>query len=117
MVKQIFEISDEAAKQIKDTSELSESSEWPLRISLNVDNNGKFNYLMGFDQSKEEDLQLKINGINILIDPNSMINLKNTKLDFVAIDGSNKQFIFINPNDPEFKEPDNSLDSNTTHEF
>ena len=83
MVKQIFEISDEAAKQINVASESSESSEWPLRISLNVDDNGKFNYLMGFDQSKEEDLQLKINGINILIDPNSMINLKNTKLDIM----------------------------------
>ena len=79
MVKQIFEISDEAAKQINTASESSESSEWPLRISLSVDDNGKFNYLMGFDQSKEEDLQLKINGINILIDPKSMINLKNTK--------------------------------------
>ena len=97
MVKQIFEISDEAAKQINVASESSESSEWPLRISLNVDDKGKFNYLMGFDQSKEEDLQLKINGINILIDPNSMINLKNAKLDFVAIDGKDKQFIFINP--------------------
>ena len=117
MVKQIFEISDEAAKQINVASESSESSEWPLRISLNVDDNGKFNYLMGFDQSKEEDLQLKINGINILIDPNSMINLKNTKLDFVAIDGKDKQFIFINPNDTEYQNPDESLDSNTTHDF
>ena len=117
MVKQIFEISDEAAKQINVASESSESSEWPLRISLNVDDKGKFNYLMGFDQSKEEDLQLKINGINILIDPNSMINLKNTKLDFVAIDGKDKQFIFINPNDPEYRKPDESLDSNTTHDF
>ena len=81
MVKQIFEISDDAAKQINVAAEESESSKWPLRISLNVDSSGKFNYLMGFDQSKEEDLQLKINGINILIDPESMANLKNTKLD------------------------------------
>ena len=117
MVKQIFEISDEAAKQINVASASSESSDWPLRISLNVDDKGKFNYLMGFDQSKEEDLQLKINGINILIDPNSMINLKNTKLDFVAIDGKDKQFIFINPNDPEYRKPDESLDSNTTHDY
>jgi iron-sulfur cluster assembly protein len=117
MVKQIFEITDEATDQIKKASEVSESSEWPLRISLSVDDNGKFNYLMGFDQSKEEDLQLKINGINILIDPNSMIKLKNTKLDYVKLDGNDKQFIFINPNDPEHKKPDESLDSNTTHEF
>ncbi len=46
-----------------------------------------------------------------------MISLKNTKLRFVAIDGNEKQFIFINPNDPEYKKPDESLDSNTTHDF
>ena len=117
MVQQIFEITDQAAKQIKKASEISESSDWPLRISLSVDDNGKFNYLMGFDQSKEEDLQLKINGIDILIDPNSMINLKNTKLDYVELDSNDKQFIFINPNDPEYKKPDESLDTNTTHDF
>ena len=117
MVKQIFEISDDAAKQINVAADASESSKWPLRISLNIDASGKFNYLMGFDQSKEEDLQLKVNGINILIDPDSMVNLKNTKLDYVEIDDSDKQFIFINPNDPEYKKPDESLDSNTTHDF
>ena len=117
MVKQIFEISDDAAKQINVAADASESSKWPLRISLNIDASGKFNYLMGFDQSKEEDLQLKVNGIDILIDPDSMVNLKNTKLDYVEIDGSDKQFIFINPNDPEYKKPDESLDSNTTHDF
>ena len=117
MVKQNFDISDDAAKQINVAADASESSKWPLRISLNIDASGKFNYLMGFDQSKEEDLQLNINGINILIDPESMANLKNTKLDYVAIDGSDKQFIFINPNDPEYKKPDESLDSNTTHDF
>jgi len=115
--KTIFEISDSASKQIQSSSESSDSKDWPLRIAVSVDTNGKYNYLMGFDQSKEEDLQLKINGINILIDPNSMINLKNTKLDFVAIDGKDKQFIFINPNDPEYQKPDESLDSNTTHDF
>ena len=114
--KQIFEITDKAAKQISSASAASDSKGWPLRIAVDI-KEGKFNYLMGFDQSKEEDLQLKINGINILIDPNSMMNLKNTKLDFVAIDGNDKQFIFINPNDPDYKEPDNTLDSNTTHEL
>jgi Fe-S cluster assembly iron-binding protein IscA len=46
-----------------------------------------------------------------------MINLKNTKLDYVELEGNDKQFIFINPNDPEHKKPDETLDSNTTHEF
>ena len=59
--KTIFEISDTASKQILSASETSDSKDWPLRIAVNVDTNGKYNYLMGFDQSKEEDLRLKIN--------------------------------------------------------
>ena len=117
MVKQIFEISDEAAKQIKDTSELSQSSDWPLRISLNVDNNGKFNYLMGFDQSKEEDLRLKINSVEIIISPDSMVNLKNCKLDFVEIEKDKYEFIFLNPNDPSYSPPNEELDENVTHDL
>mgnify|MGYP001443056421 CR=1 FL=1 len=55
MVKQIFEISDEAAKQINVASASSESSDWPLRISLNVDDKGKFNYLMGEHDGNPKD--------------------------------------------------------------
>ena len=74
--KQIFEISDSAALQISKASEMAESKDWPLRIAVDV-KDGKFNYLMGFDNPKEEDLRLKINNIEILISPDSMINLKN----------------------------------------
>ena len=41
---------------------------------------------MGFYQSKEEDLRLKINKVEIIIAPDSIINLKNCKLDYVEID-------------------------------
>ena len=46
-----------ALQRLKEASEKADSKEWPLRIAVNVENNGKFNYLMGFDQSKEEDLR------------------------------------------------------------
>ena len=72
--KQIFEITDKAAKQISSASEASDSKGWPLRIAVDI-KDGKFNYLMGFDQSKEEDLRLKINNIEIIISPDSMVNL------------------------------------------
>ena len=44
--KQIFEITDKAAEQIKKASELADSKDWPLRLAVKVDS-GKFNYLMG----------------------------------------------------------------------
>ena len=85
--------------------------------AVNVENNGKFNYLMGFDQSKEEDLRLKINDIDLIISPECMTNLKNCKLDYVEIEKNNFQFIFLNPNDPNFNPPDEDLDTNVTHDL
>tara|TARA_B100001057_G_scaffold83104_1_gene78718 strand:+ start:3850 stop:4203 length:354 start_codon:yes stop_codon:yes gene_type:complete len=114
--KQIFEITDSAAKQILKASEMSDSKGWPLRIAVKVDN-GKYNYLMGFDQSKEEDLRLKINGVEIIISPDSMLNLKNCKLDYVEIEKNNEEFIFLNPNDPNFTPPNDELDDNVTHDL
>ncbi len=117
MNKEIFYITDSAAKQIKEASEKADSKEWPLRIAVNVENNGKFNYLMGFDQSKEEDLRLKINDIDLIISPECMTNLKNCKLDYVEIEKNNFQFIFLNPNDSNFNPPDEDLDTNVTHDL
>ena len=113
--KQIFEITDNAALQITKAADLANSKGWPLRIAVNVDK-GKFNYLMGFDESKEEDLRLKIKNI-VIISPDSMINLKNCKLDYVELEEKKYEFIFLNPNDPSYKPPDDSLDNNVTHDL
>ena len=115
--KQIFEITNNAAEQIIKSSESSDSKDWPLRIAVNVSDDGKFNYLMGFDQSKEEDLRLKINNVEIIISPDSMIYLKNCKLDYVELEKDVKEFIFLNPNDPAYSPPDENLDENITHDL
>tara|TARA_B100000927_G_scaffold76510_1_gene60984 strand:- start:857 stop:1249 length:393 start_codon:yes stop_codon:yes gene_type:complete len=114
--KQIFEITDKAAKQISSASAASDSKGWPLRIAVDI-KEGKFNYLMGFDQSKEEDLRLKINSVEIIISPDSMVNLKNCKLDFVEIEKDKYEFIFLNPNDPSYSPPNEELDENVTHDL
>jgi hypothetical protein len=46
-----------------------------------------------------------------------MINLKNCKLDYVEIDKDKHEFIFLNPNDPAYVPPDDSLDENVTHDL
>ena len=117
MKKEVFFITDNAAVQIRKAAEQSNSKSLMLRIAVNIEKTGKFNYLMGFDEAKEEDLRLKINNIDILISPECMINLKNCKLDFVEIEKNSFQFIFLNPNDPNYVEPDNNLDNNVTHDL
>jgi len=62
-------------------------------------------------------LRLKINNIEIIISPDSMVNLKNCKLDFVEIEKEKFEFIFLNPNDPSYAPPDEELDDNVTHDL
>ena len=117
MKQEIFDITNDAVEQISKASKQAKAKDWPLRIAVNVDKSGKFNYLMGFDQSREEDLRLKIKSIEIVISPDSMIYLKNCKLDFVEIEKENFQFIFLNPNDPNYTSPNEGLDKNVTHDL
>ena len=46
-----------------------------------------------------------------------MLNLKNCKLDYVELEDGKYEFIFLNPNDPSFSPPDESLDKNITHDL
>ena len=100
----------------KDFIEIVKTFEWVFISNFHACNDDDIDKIRRFisfiDIAYQEKQKLKC-----FYDPNSMINLKNTKLDFVAIDGKDKQFIFINPNDPEYQKPDESLDSNTTHDF
>ena len=98
------------------TFTITSSAQYAILSAVDV-KDGKFNYLMGFDNPKEEDLRLKINNIEILISPDSMINLKNCKLDYVELDKGQSEFIFLNPNDPSYKAPQDDLDENVTHDL
>lgn len=76
-----------------------------LRIAATVNNDDTVHYGMGFDESKEEDLSVTSEDIEIIISPVSAEILKNTTLDFVELEKGKHQFIFMNPNDPEYTPP------------
>ena len=46
--KKIFEITDSAAAQIIKSAEDTDSTDWPLRIAVNVANDGKYKICMCF---------------------------------------------------------------------
>ena len=56
------------------------------------------------------DEQIQSQGVLLVLDRDSAIKANRMKLDFVEIEG-NKEFIFINPNDPQYRPPaQSSLD-------
>lgn len=100
-------ITSAAAKQIKVSAEQSGMEKPTLRIAAKRMPNGGIDYGMGFDDhEKDSDLVFRAGGVDVAIEPVSVDLLKNAVLDFVELEPGQHQFIFMNPNDPEYSPPD-----------
>ncbi|MHB1529239.1 MAG: HesB/IscA family protein [Acidiferrobacteraceae bacterium] len=90
-------ITSEAAQQIRKAAEQGGMDGMPLRIAARRVDDGTVEYMLGFDEPGDEDLDLYVEGIRVLISEYSNDLLKDTTLDFVEITPGERQFIFIPP--------------------
>lgn len=94
-----------AATQIRTASVQGNAIGLPLRIAIQRKPDGGFHYLMGFDdQSKEGDLKIDVEGVTLVVDAASQPLVAGMTVDFVDLEG-NMEFIFVNPNDPNYRPP------------
>lgn len=101
-------ITPEAAKQIRHSAKEEHLEGLALRVAAKRNADGSIHYGMGFDdEGREEDLQFNSEGIDIVIAPVSIDLLNGTVIDFVELEPGNFNFIFMNPNDPNFTPPAN----------
>ncbi len=98
-------VTEEAARQIKLSAKQGKAEGMPLRIAATKNEDSSIHYGMGFDDSKEDDITVTSNDVEIVISPVSAELLKDTVLDFVELEPGKHQFIFMNPNDPTYKPP------------
>lgn len=101
----MIKITTTAASQIKLSAQQGSSEGTSLRIAATRNSDNTIHYGMGFDDSREDDISITSEDIKIIVSPVSAELLKNTTLDFVEIEPGKKQFIFMNPNDPEYTPP------------
>jgi iron-sulfur cluster assembly protein len=94
-----------AAAQIKISAEQNKTEGMSLRIAATKNDDNSIHYGMGFDDSKEDDVTVAAGDVEIIISTSSAELLKNTTIDFVEIEPEKHQFIFLNPNDPNYKPP------------
>jgi len=98
-------ITPAAAKQIKLSAQQGKTEGMALRIAATRNADDTIHYGMGFDDSKEDDTSITSEDIELIVSPISAELLKNTTLDYVELEEGNSQFIFMNPNDPEYTPP------------
>ena len=93
-----FEVTEKAAKQLVSVQEREGKGNFFLRVSVVGGGCSGFSYKMSFeDKQKEGDKVFEHFGVQVLIDPKSLLFLDKTQLDFS--DGLNGQgFTFTNPN-------------------
>ena len=99
-------VTEAAAQQVMRSIEESGAMGLPLRIAVHPNGpGGSFHYQMGFDDKVDPtDEQLQSQGVLLIVEQNSAPLAKGMTLDYVEIDGT-LEFIFINPNDPNYRPP------------
>jgi iron-sulfur cluster assembly protein len=102
-----IKITEQAAKQIEKSAQESGMQGLPLRVAAKRGATGEIEYAMGFDEPTEMDHTSEQHGVQVVVAPMSADLLSGAMLDYVEIEsGEDHQFIFLNPNDPNFVPPE-----------
>jgi len=91
----MFTLTNAAARQIQQAASASGTQEMALRIAAKVDADGSMQYGMGFDDPKDEDMKLDLDGVAVVIADESQALLDDTVLDYVELEPGEFNFIFI----------------------
>jgi iron-sulfur cluster assembly protein len=91
----MFTLTSQAASQIRESAARSGATEAALRVAARLESDGSIVYGMGFDEPREGDMPLEVEGIQLLIAPPSQALLQTTRLDFVELEPGSFSFIFI----------------------
>lgn len=98
-------VTPEAAAQIRVSAEQGNAADLPLRIAIERKADGRFHYLMGFDdQLRPGDQRVESAGVVMVVDGVSQPLANGLMLDYVELDGA-MEFVFMNPNDPSYQPP------------
>lgn len=101
----MIKLTEDAANQILEQIKASGEND-PLRIAVTTHSNTKgFQYLMGFDSQKENDSLYETRGVKLIVNNDILDVVNGMEIDYVEVEGENNQFIFKNPNDPNYKSP------------
>ncbi len=100
----MFKITPRAAEQILQAARQGGTEGMALRFAARQKEDGTFDYLMGFDDAKDEDIQVDIEGVTVIMEPEHYSLLDATTMDYAELDDGERQFIFLNPKDSNYSE-------------
>lgn len=91
----MFTLTSAAARQIQQAASASDAQDMALRVAARLDADGSLQYGMGFDDAKDEDMKLDLDGVAVVIADDSQDLLADTVLDYVELNPGEFNFIFV----------------------
>lgn len=91
----MFTLTSAAARQIQQAASASNAQDMALRVAARVDADGSLQYGMGFDDARDEDMKLDLDGVAVVIADESQDLLADTVLDYVELNPGEFNFIFV----------------------
>ncbi len=98
-------ITQAAARQIRRSADSGNMDELALRMAASRNPEGRIDYRMGFDEIAPDDVLVNARGVDVLLRNDDKALLNGVTLDFVELEPGDFQFIFLNPNDPNYQPP------------
>lgn len=103
-----IKLTEPAVEQVRRAAADSDARGLALRIAAQRREDGSVEYAMGFDEVAESDITREYDELVVVVAPTSVDLLSGAVLDFVEISPGEYQFIFLNPNDPDYVPPDSA---------
>ena len=101
MTKQIITLSDNAAARIKEIMSAAEKNSLGVRVGVKSGGCAGMSYIMEYTKEvNPNDEVIEDKGVKVFIDPNAIIYLLGTEMDYKE-DKFSSQFVFKNPNETE----------------
>lgn len=99
-------ITPAAAAQIHTAAKQGQLEGMALRIAAKRGGDGSIQYAMGFDDAtRSDDTRFSSAGVELVVGATSTMLLDGTTLDYVELEAGHSEFIFMNPNDPNYRPP------------
>jgi len=101
----MFKVTESAAEQIRSAARQGGTEGMSLRIAARQKSDGVVDYLMGFDEVKEEDIRIVTQGVEVVVIPEHVALLDEAVMDYVELQKGDFRFIFSNPKDANYSPP------------
>ena len=101
MSEQVIRLSDNAVSKIKEIMSQAENSTIGVRIGVKSGGCAGMSYIMEYAKDvKPNEEVIEDKGVKVLIDPNAVMYLLGTEMDYKR-EKFSSQFVFKNPNETE----------------